>query len=148
MFPVLRVGGGGCTYRENVVVGQSPYQRRHRLGVVVDAPQQHALVANSHACLVEPLRGHLCDPRDLVGVVEVRVEGHGLARRLGLLGDINEGIRPPVRAVDQAARGDRQALGGEAEPADVRDADEALADHPDVLGLQVVRVSARDDNVL
>lgn len=63
-------------------------------------------------------------------------------------GDLGQGGGPPVVRVQQAGGRDGQPLGGEPEPTDVRDPDEALADGPDVLRLEVVRVAARDDNVL
>ena len=136
------------TYRGDIIVSQASDQCRHSLEIIVDTPQQHTLIANGHARLQEPLRRHFGDPRELVRVVEVRVDGHRLPRPPCLVGDVNDGRRPAIFGIEQARGSDRQALGGEAEAADVRDTNEALADHLDVLWLQEIRVSAGNNNVL
>ena len=41
--------------------------------VVVDAAQQHRLVAHEHALLVQATHGELHDRRHLVGMIEVRM---------------------------------------------------------------------------
>lgn len=142
-----RVGVSG-TYREDVVIRQFANQSRHSLEVVIDPAEQNGLVADHDARLQQLLAGQGCDPRDLVGVVEVRVQRDRLARLLCHVGNVDQGVHPAVRAVDDAAGRHRKALGGEAEAADVGDADEPLADQAEVLWHEIVRVAARHDDVV
>lgn len=62
--------------------------------------------------------------------------------------DARQRRRPPVAGVEDAAGRDGETLGREAEAADVRDGDEPLADVLELLRVEVVRVAARDDDVL
>ena len=81
-------------------------------------------------------------------MVEVGVQRHGLSRLLGLVQDADESVDPRVSRVENPVGAHGEALGREAEALDVVHGDEPVADHHDVLRLQVVRVSAGDDNVV
>src|SRR5699024_6751556 len=84
------------TYRENSHIGELPDETRHGIDVVVDAPEQDGLVTNHDTSLKKLLASLFGDPRDLVGMVEMRMKGHGFASLLGLVGDGNHGIDPLV----------------------------------------------------
>lgn len=116
--------------------------------MVVDPPQQHALVADHDASLVKLLRSLFGDPRYLVGVVKVRMQGHRLAALLGLVRHVDQCRAPCIRRVEYAAGCHGQPFGSKSEAADMWDVEEAVTNHLDVFRLEIVRVAPRDDNVL
>ena len=69
------------THWDDIDVRQSPNQGRHRLNIVIDTSQQDTLVPDGDTCLQQFLRGLLRDPRNLAGVIEVRVNRHRFPRR-------------------------------------------------------------------
>ncbi|MNS75214.1 hypothetical protein D3C72_1087180 [compost metagenome] len=131
----------------DVDVAQALDQELHRLVAVVDVALQHALVADVDAAVEEHVHRLLGDPGDLVGVVEVRVEGDLLAQLLAERGHFGQGVEPGgVR--DDLHRHHGRALGGEADAADVGEVQQRLADVLEVGGRQLVHVATRDDDVL
>ena len=97
-------------YRLDVVVHQHPKQRTHGLHVIIDAAKQHRLVADADPFLVEALAGLAGDPRDLVGMVEVRMQSHALSLPARLAGNGDERVEPAVATVEEAGRPDGEAL--------------------------------------
>lgn len=135
-------------YRGDVIISQAPDQPAHSLHIIIHTPQQHRLISHRDPGLQQLLRRLRRDPRDLVRVVEVRMHRDTFPRGPRPRRDAGQGRQPPVAGVEEAAGRHRQALGGEAEPADVRDIDETLADVLDVLWIEIVGVAARDHDVL
>lgn len=78
----------------------------------------------------------------------MRMPRHGFPSLLRLVRNMNQGVHPSVRLIEHPAGGDRQPFRGESEALDIGHGDEPLADHGQLLGLEVVRVAARDDDVL
>lgn len=78
----------------------------------------------------------------------MRVKCHSLARLLGLLADVNEGIGPLIVGVEKPVGADGESLGGEAELLDVGHVYQSLSDLDEMLWPNKERVSPRDDNVL
>ena len=133
--------------RVDVDVAEAPAEQRHRLDAVVDPPLQHALVAHGDAALEQLVHRRLGDRRDLARVVEVGVEHDLLVAAAPLLHDPGQRVRPGVVGQD-LLRHHRRSLGRVAHPPDVVDRQQRLADLRDLLGPQLVRVAARDDDVL
>lgn len=88
------------TYREHRHISELPDEARHGVNVIVHAPEQNRLVPDNDTSLKELLASHLRNPGDLIGMVEVRVQRHGLARLLGLVGDADESVDPRVSRVE------------------------------------------------
>src|SRR5665647_793077 len=95
-----------------VVVGLDPVldqlvdELLHHVGAVVDATHEHCLVAQRDAGTVEKVAGGLALARELVGVVEVRVE----VQRVVLGEHVHELGRDALRADDRHARADADDL--------------------------------------
>ena len=136
------------TYWEDLVICKLADQLRHGIDVIIDTAKEDRLVSNHDTCLKQLLAGLCGYPRDLVRVVKVRVPCHGLASLLCLVGYVDQGIDPAVGLVEDSGRGNAEPLGSEAESLDVRDADQALANHLQLVRLEIIRVASRDDNVL
>ena len=113
------------TYRlYSQCICQSPDQCAHGLDIVIDSPEQHSLVTNRDSRIAQSPAGLFSNPRDLIRMIEMRVKSHPLARLLGLLADVYEGIGPLVIRVEKAIGAHRQPLGGKAEFLDVGHVDQ------------------------
>lgn len=61
-----------------------------------------------------------CDPRDLVDMIDVRVQAHLFGHVSAFIGKFDESIGPRIRFISDAARGHSQTLGSETDALDVR----------------------------
>ena len=136
------------TYRGDIVVCKLTNQRSHGVDIIVDAAKKDGLVADGNARLQKLLASHLGHPGDLVGVVEVGMEGDGLACLLGLVGDADKGVDPAIRLIEDTAGGYGKTLGGKSETTDVRDTNQSISNKLQVLGHEIVRVPARHHDVV
>lgn len=137
-----------ATYRCDIVVCELPDQGTHGVDVVIHAFQEHTLVAHSDASFKEALSGILGDPRDFVGMIEMSVQRHRLSLSLRSIGNVLQRRNPLILGVEDTTWRDSQALGGKAETTDMRDLKKALADHVNMVGLQIVRVATRNYDIL
>ena len=118
-----------------------------RLAVVVDAAQQHRLVAHVDAFGVQLAHRCLDDRRHLVGVIEVRVHAHVLEHLAAALDDLDDGAEP-LGIRQHLLRQHRDRLGGEPDALDVRDVEQRVNEQADVGRLQARDVAAGNDHVL
>jgi hypothetical protein len=128
------------SYGNYVIVSELTNQGRHGSDIVVHPTQQDSLVAYRDACLR--------NPRDLVRVVEVRVQRHRFSNGLTLVGDRYESAGPLIVRIQYTTGRHRQAFGGKTKAADVGHGDQALPDHVELVRLEVIGVPARDHNVM
>ena len=132
----------------NVDVAQPAHEQLHRRRIVVHAVLQDGLAADGDAALGQPVHGVLRDAGDLVGMIEMRVDDHVLVQLATELDHAGQGVEPGAGRSESFAASTARALRRIPDAADVRHAQQALADQLDVLGLQVVGVAAADDDVL
>jgi len=81
-------------------------------------------------------------------VVEVRVQGNRLPSLLSHVRNVDQSVDPAIGPVNDAARRHSKPLGGEPEATDVGNADQPLANEPQVLWHEVVRVAPGHHDVV
>src|SRR5665648_908764 len=106
----------------DAVLDQLVHELLHDVGAVVDAGQEHRLVAQREAAVGEHVAGLLALGRELLGVVEVRVD----VERLVLLEHRHE-------LGGDALREDDGGAGADAHDLDVRDGVHALDDRLELI---------------
>src|SRR5205807_625322 len=80
--------------RMDVDMAQALDQQLHAFGFVVNAADEHRLVAHENAALEEHRHRLLRDPRDLFGCVEVRVQYDIFAERTSAVDDAYKCVHP------------------------------------------------------
>ena len=112
------------------------HQLPHDVHAVVDSPQQHGLVAKRYARIRQLAAGFLGLQRDLLGVVEVRVEPNWMI----LLQHVDQVVRDPLRH-------DHRHPGANADDLDMWDFPKLLDDVFQRLVRHQQRVAARKEHV-
>lgn len=75
--------------------------------------------------LEKPVGSFTCDPRDLVDVVDVRVQAHLLGHIPAFVRQLDERIGPRVGLIRDTTRGHSQAFRGKTNTLDVRNTEES-----------------------
>ena len=116
-------------------MGQFPDKVGHCLHVVVNPSKQNGLVSHRDTSLEESPACHLCDPGNLIGMIEVRMQSNTLAPFLRLVGHRDQCVRPTVTAVEETIWGHGESFGSKTNAPNVVHAKQPLANHPELFGL-------------
>jgi len=133
--------------RVHLAVAEALHEELHRVDAIIHSALQHRLVAHDDAALEHAVEGALRDRGDLVRVIEVRVEDDFLVELATLLDDGRQRV-DPLGVRDELHRHHRRTLGREADAPDVRHLEQAIADQRDLASLELIAVTAGDDDVL
>jgi hypothetical protein len=106
------------TYRLNVDLCECLDKLRQSIGVVVDTLEQYRLVAHDNTMLEQVVRCLLRDPRNLTGMVDVRMEADLLPKFSAFLREAYQGFRP-IFALDDSTWSHSKTLGGESDALDI-----------------------------
>ena len=132
--------------RASLDVAESFHQPLHGLDLVVHPPLHDALVARRDAALEQHVHRIVGDPGDLTAGVEMGMQHDLLAELAAALVHVGERI-DPLMVGEQLLWHDRRPLGGEPHAADLVDLEQGHADGADLLGAEVVGITAGDDDV-
>lgn len=138
----------GGSYRLDVVISELSNQRTHRHQIIIDALQQHSLITDNNTISKQLLRSLSADPAEFAWVAEMSVNRNLLAHLLALVRQADQLLSPHILRIESSTGRNAEALCSDAETAYVGNCEEAVTDEAQLVGEEVVGITARDDDVL
>jgi hypothetical protein len=89
---------------------------------IIDTIEKHRLVTHDYSVLEKTIGSFASDPRDLIDMVDVRMQTDLLGHLSAFVRELDEGVCPGIGFVCYAAWGHSKAFGSETNALNVRDA--------------------------